>query len=1002
MAGNIKGITLEIGGDSTKLTQALKEPQKESMALRSKLKDVNTALKFDTKNVDLLNQKQELITKSISSTEAELKLLRQAQEQYKASGKDLNSDEYIALEKKIALAERSLEKLKEQQNNFNGGVQAMGKKMEEFGSKSEKAGKALLPVTASLTAVALGSVAAFNEIDEGYDTIITKTGATGEAAENLQKSMDNVFSDLPTSAAEAGTAIGEVNTRFGLTGDSLESLSKQFIQFAQINETDLNASIGSVNKNLQVFGLGADDAQGYLGLLTSQAQATGISVDDLMASVQKNGPVFKEMGLSIDESVNLLAQFEKNGVNADSALVGLRKAQQNATAEGKTLNDALGESITAIKGAGSETEALQIATELFGKKGALEMTQAIREGRFSVEDLSSSLGDFKDTVTNTFEGTQDPPDKLATTMNNLKLAGKELGGSLLEALAPAFEKLADVARKVAEWFSSLSDGQQRMILVVGGLVAAIGPLLIFIGKMSTGLSVLVKYFGSTETMGGKLIASFRSLAGGCTIGAGAIAGIVAAVAALVGAFFTLWNSNEEFRTNMINTWNDIVGKIQEFFQGITDRINELGFDFENITDVIRTVWQGFCDFLAPVFEGVWSIISTTIGTALNHIMGIVDFFISLFKGDWQGCWDAVSSIASGIWEGIIGVFNTVLETLKNALNVVLGWFGTSWEECWGNISTFFTDIWNNISTVFTDTWNAITTFVTDVWNGISTTCTNVWNGVSEFIGGLLDGINTTFSNIWNGISTFVSDTWNGIKTTCTDVWNNIKKAITDPIDKAKETLSTTIEGIKTKCSSVFDGVKNKATEVWNNVKTAITDPIDKAKKAVGDAIDNIKGFFNFQFHWPNLPLPHFAINPKGWSIGDLLKGKIPTLGIDWYAKAMDAGQILTGPTIFGMDQDGRLLAGGEAGAEAVVGVSSLRQMIMNAVDRAASRYIRPASQHSTVVVEQDLDYGRLADALAVSLTGVSVHNTVNVGGQRVVDELLPLIDRGLAKRSKRR
>ena len=243
MAGNIKGITLEINGSTTKLVDALKAPIKQSKELQSSLKNVNAALKLDPKNVDLLNQKQQLLSKSIGSTKEELALLKEAQKQYVASGKDLTGTEYTELERKIAVTQRTLENLENQQNNFNGSVQAMGMKLSEFGEKTEKVGTAMLPVTAGVSALAAGSVAAFNEIDEGYDLIITKTGATGEAAESLQKSMDSVFGSLPTSAADAGIAIGEVNTRFGLTGDSLEQLSSQFIQFAQINETDLNLSL---------------------------------------------------------------------------------------------------------------------------------------------------------------------------------------------------------------------------------------------------------------------------------------------------------------------------------------------------------------------------------------------------------------------------------------------------------------------------------------------------------------------------------------------------------------------------------------------------------------------------------------------------------------------------------------------------------------------------------------------------------------------------------------
>ena len=919
MAGNIKGITLEINGSTTKLVDALKAPIKQSRELQSSLKNVNAALKLDPKNVDLLNQKQQLLSKSIGSTKEELALLKEAQKQYVASGKDLTGTEYTELERKIATTQKALENLEAQQNNFNGSVQAMGIKLGEFGEKTEKVGTALLPVTAGVSAMAAGSVAAFNEIDEGYDIIITKTGATGEAAESLQKSMDNVFGSLPTTAADAGIAIGEVNTRFGLTGNSLEQLSSQFIQFAQINETDLNGAIGSVNKNLQVFGLGAEDAQGYLGLLTTQAQATGISVDDLMNSVQKNGPVFKEMGLSIDESVNLLAQFEKNGVNADSALAGLKKAQQNATAEGKTLSQSLSETMEAIKGASSETEALQIATELFGKKGALEMTQAIREGRFSVDELASGLDDFKSTVTDTFEGTQDAPDKLTTAMNNLKIAGKEIGETLLTALAPVFEKLVEAAKKLAEWFSNLSDGQKQMILVIGGLAAAIGPALIAIGKMSTGLSALIKYFGSVETMGGKLIAALGGISA-------PVIAAAAAVAALVAAFVHLWNTNEEFRTNIMEIWNSIVEAFQNFFQGIVDRLNALGFQFEDITEVLKTLWDGFCAFLAPVFEGAFQFIATTLETVLNVLTGLFDVFSGLFTGNWDLVWQGVKEVFEGVWNGIKDWFDNILNTMSGILDVVCSWFGTTWEETWNSIKSFFEGI---------------------------------WDGISGFFSGAIEGIKTAASNAWNWISEKTESIWNGIK-----------DHIINPISDAW----------------------NKVSEVFGNIYNWIKDKIEGARDIVSHAIDAIKGFFNFEFHWPHIPLPHFSIsgsiNPLDW-----FDGGLPSIGIEWYAKAMPSGMILDGPSVFGMNGK-TLLAGGEAGKEVIVGANSLMGMIHSAVQ---SSMMSRSSEPLPVV---EIDYSRIGQEMKQAVLALSLEANLSMDGRTLARQLVKPLDQELGRMSR--
>lgn len=921
MAGNIKGITLEINGSTTKLVDALKAPIKQSRELQSSLKNVNAALKLDPKNVDLLNQKQQLLSKTIGSTKEELTLLKDAQKQYIDSGKDLTGTEYTELERKIATTQRTLENLEAQQNNFNGSVQAMGMKLGEFGEKTEKVGTAMLPVTAGVSALAAGSFAAFNEIDEGYDIIITKTGATGEAAESLQKSMDSVFGSLPTSAADAGIAIGEVNTRFGLTGESLEQLSSQFILFAQINETDLNGAIGSVNKNLQIFGLGAEDAQGYLGLLTTQAQATGISVDDLMNSVQKNGPVFKEMGLSIDESVNLLAQFEKNGVNAESALAGLKKAQQNATAEGKNLSQSLGETMEAIKGASSETEALQIATELFGKKGALEMTQAIREGRFSVDELASGLDDFKSTVTDTFEGTQDAPDKLTTAMNNLKIAGKEIGETLLTALAPVFEKLVNAAKKLAEWFSSLSDGQKEMILVAGGLAAAIGPVLIAIGKMSTGLSALITYFGSAETMGGKLIAALGGISA-------PVVAVAAAVAALVAAFVHLWNTNEEFRAKITEIWNSIVEAFQNFFQGIVDRLNALGFQFKDITEVLKTLWDGFCAFLAPVFEGAFQFIATTLETILNVLTGLFDVFSGLFTGNWVLLWQGVKEVFEGIWNGIKDWFDNILNTMKDILDVVCGWFGTTWEETWNGIKSFFEGI---------------------------------WDGISGFFSGAVEGIKTAASNAWNWISEKTQSIWNGIK-----------DHIINPISDAW----------------------NKVSEVFGNIYNWIKDKIEGARDIVSHAIDAIKGFFNFEFHWPHIPLPHFSIsgsiNPLDW-----FDGGLPSIGIEWYAKAMPSGMILDGPSVFGMNGK-TLLAGGEAGKEVIVGANSLMGMIHSAVQSSMM------SRSSETVPVVEIDYSKIGQEMKQAVLALSLEANLSMDGRTLARQLVKPMDQELERLSRGR
>ena len=218
-----------------------------------------------------------------------------------------------------------------------------------------------------------------------------------------------------------------------------------------------------------------------------------------------------------------MAQFESSGVDASTALAGLKKAQQNATADGKTMQEALNETITSIRDTSNETEALQIATDLFGKKGAAEMTQAIREGKLSIDDLSTSLSDYGGVVTNTFEATLDPPDQMKIALNNLKLSGAQLGASILSSLQPILLKLTDKLKSLTNWFKGLTESQKETIIKVAAVVAAIGPLLIVIGKV-------VSIVGTVMTVLPKVKAAMIAI--NAVMAANPIGIVIAAIAAL--------------------------------------------------------------------------------------------------------------------------------------------------------------------------------------------------------------------------------------------------------------------------------------------------------------------------------------------------------------------------------------------------------------------------------------------------------------------------------------
>lgn len=339
---------------------------------------------------------------------------------------------------------------------------------------TEKIGEIADNISGKMRDLASSAYDAAKELDEGYDTIVTKTGATGKALESLQESANNVFGDMPADMQDVGTAIGEVNTRFGQTGKVLEDTSKQFMKFAEINDTDLNESIDVSDRIMEQFGITTEQTSGFLGLLTQRGQETGKSVTELMSQLDSNAALFKELDLSVEESANLLAIFETNGVDAGVALKGLKTATNNYAKEGLSARQGLEKTIDRIKKAKTSTEALALAQDTFGSKGAQVMADGIREGRISLDDLSDSMDNYKNVVEDTFETTLDPWDKATIAANNLKTAGSELVGEFFEVVAPAIDTATDTVKKISKEFRELPEPVKEATAVVGAVGAAAG------------------------------------------------------------------------------------------------------------------------------------------------------------------------------------------------------------------------------------------------------------------------------------------------------------------------------------------------------------------------------------------------------------------------------------------------------------------------------------------------------------------------------------------------
>lgn len=619
-AKTLKGITVEINGKTTGLANALKDVTKTSTALSSNLKEINKALKLDPGNTELLNEKQKILSESVAAARKELETLegvqKQVSDQY-ANG-DIDRGAWLEYQNKLQKAKQHLEDLEKAQKDFGTAaaqtIKEAGAKIEEYGGKVSKVGETLTKnVTTPMAAAAAAGVAAFSAVDEGVDTIVTATGASGEALDGLVASYETIATSIPEELGDVASAVGEVNTRFHTTGEELEGQTTLFLQFAKITGGDVVSSVDSADKVLKTFGKTSDDASGLLGMVAKAAQDTGINAQGLLDDVLANSATFKELNFSLEESVNFMALLDENGVESSTALAGLKKAVVNLTDAGMSESEALQTVIDKIKNAGSETEALTIAQETFGTKGAAEMATAIREGRLSLDDLSASMADYSTVVTDTYNNTMDGVDGATTAANAAKIAMSTLGETISDMLAPIFQHLTQLLIDAKARFDTLDDGQKQAIVTIGLIVAAIGPALVIIGKVITAVGTITTGVGSlVGFVGGTVVPLITGTAMPALSGlwalmlANPISIVIAAIAAIVAAFVLLWNKCEGFRNFWINLFssvkstvvdakNNVLSTFDGIKNGISSRIegakNSVHNAIENIKGFFNFSWS---------------------------------------------------------------------------------------------------------------------------------------------------------------------------------------------------------------------------------------------------------------------------------------------------------------------------------------------------------------------------------------------------------------------------
>ena len=936
MAGNIKGIKIEIDGDTQPLQTALKGINKESVNATNELKQIDKALKFDTGNVTLLTQKQEVLQKQVGTTREKLETLRQAQSQVEEQFKkgDIGADQYRAFQREVEVTQNLLKGYEGKLASVNQALEGNGNatknnqiQLKELQNEQKLLASESEKVVSSFKLQESQMGVNASEADKlalAEKKIGAQSDIVARQIENLEKQLEITKKEYGENSAEANKMEAELNnakTAFNHLNDEMkgtksvaDSAQESLGEIAKAARAELlqqfSEKLGDISEKL--VDVGKEAIEAAASMQASNAQFSTVFGDMEGQAREALNNIGKEMSIvpeRLQGSFTQMASFAKtSGLDTAQAL-DLSTRATKAAADGAAFYDKSIESVTEslqsfLKGnfandaalgiSATETTRNAAANKLYGKsfkdlseaQKQLTLLQMVEDGN----ELSGALGQAAR-----------ESDGLENVMGNLKQSGTNalaaLGQPLLEMLIPVFQALGDIIKGVADWFGTLPGPIKEFIVMIGGVVTAVG----FLAPIFLSLQAIF-----TTSIGAMITAALPII--------GTAAAIAAAVAAVVVILKYLWETNEGFRNAVTAVWeaissviNTVVGEISNFIM--------------SIFGTVVTWWTENQELIRSITDAVWTGISAIISAAMTVLGPLI-----------EGGWNTIQIITSTVWE----VIKTVVET---AINVVLG-------------------IIKAVMQILTGDWSG-------AWETIKSVGETIWNGIASVIGTIFNGIAQVLSNIWNTISTVASTVWNGIKSTLSGIFDGILSSV-----------SSVFNGIRDTISNIWNSIQSTASSVWNGIKDTIGNAINGAKDLVGSAIEAIKGFFNFEFRWPHIPLPHFSIsgslNPVDW-----LSNGLPSIGVEWYAK----GGILTKPTVFGSNGNS-LMVGGEAGNEAVL---PLNERTLGAIGRGIAQTMGGLSPVINVSISgnnisEEMDINRIADVVAQKIADELQRKTQLRGG----------------------
>lgn len=995
--GNIKGITIEINGDTSKLTTALRDVDKASRETTRNLRDIQTALKYDkSKGPELAEQKQRELSKAIENTKEKLDILKKGQaemsEEFRKTSEGASA--YDNLTREIWKAERQLQSFEAQSDKAYQQLVKIRDAATDFGKTAQDIGGDL---TKKLTLPVVGAATAAGKITMDFDSGMSKvqaiSGATGDEFDALREKAREMGAKTQFSASEAADAMNYMAMAGWKSNDMISGIDG-IMNLAAASGEDLATTSDIVTDALTAFGLEAKDSSHFADILAAASSNANTNVAMMGETFKYVAPIAGTLNYSAEDTAVAIGLMANSGIKASQAGTSLRMGLTRLASPTKQVfqgMEMLGLEIGDVQGLSldetlrifrsafedlDETQQAQAASLIFGKNAMSGMLAIINASEEDYNNLSDAIYNADGTA-----------QKMADTMLNnlggqlkiLKSALEELAISFGDLLMPKIREAVGAVTEFVNKLNELPTPAKEIILGIGVFLAALGPLLLVIGKISSVIGVVA---GAMAVMKGSMVGASPAMIGlakaiGGVQGAiGALKTLILAhpIGALIIGALTIaiplivknWDEIKEF---LINAWNAI-------------------------KEIASNIWTGIAEFFGGIWEGVkerwtefWDPIGEWLGekiqAMIDVIQPIVDTFVNVFKVAWmlieeifRTTWELISGFFRENWEAFVEMARIIFEPLKEFFTNLWNGIKDVVVSVWTSIKEFLQGVWQAIYDVAKPIFDAIKNFLSSVWESIKTTASNVWtsikntlssiwnaiydvakpifDAIKNFISEVWNGIKTTTSNIWNGIKTTLTNVWNSIKETASSVWNGIKSAIEGPMNAAKNTTSNIANSIKDGVTGAWSGITTTVSNVWEGVKNSITGPIETARDIVRNAIESIKSYFNVHLQFPHIKLPHFGIS-GGFSLNP---PQVPNFTIDWYKK----GAIFTKPTLFNTPFG--MKGVGEAGAEAVLPIEKLSSIMAEALRKNQDMSVSGVTvTGNTFNVREESDIDKIAREL---------------------------------------